>query len=490
MSDILLTIFCLVDGEAPSHAFSIKAKKEDTVDDLRKLIKVELPDAFNGLEAMDLTLWHVSVAITDDDDDDLPIPLDSLSKKKLRPATRLSKVFFDGLPDETVHIIVNRPLASESDVSQPDVAALRRQLSQLEQFKADVLESSISLDIYMHPQKSFAFSWSTEINTATLDDLKKHLYRYDDQYSEDDHLNIYLCNNGYNNAECIIDDECLRRLLRITKTTRKTLLKTGYKFKWSISTATPSKNYSKWTLKDVCKVYGITSNTEPKIAEFAPFPEIQAEAMDTDLKRETLDNLLKEVDARIGVLRLSGANEATRSVLVSSFLVAVTSLFRGHLYLEAQREINGRRGHGPVDYSVHAEMDSSFTLGVTEVKKEDFKQGLAQNIVQLESTLTAKKRKREVYEVDGEEEPPRKLRSYGVVTDASGWFFVECTMDENDLVSYRVAELPEQVNFKMDWRRDVETVFGKLVWLWTRMKEEIASRDSYARKLSSNKRFN
>ncbi|KAF8924089.1 hypothetical protein BGZ47_004211 [Haplosporangium gracile] len=181
--------------------------------------------------------------------------------------------------------------------------------------------------------------------------------------------------------------------------------------------------------------------------------------MDTELRKEMLDQVLREVDARVHVLRLGGANEATKSVVVSSFLVAVMRLFHEDLYLEAQRELTGRRGHGPVDYSVHSVKDPTFTLSVTEVKKENFNQGLAQNLVQLELALTFNKRKREAYEVDGEEEPPRKLKSYGVVTDASGWYFVECAIDEDERVSYRVAELPEKLNFKKEWREDAKTVF-------------------------------
>ncbi|KAG0061975.1 hypothetical protein BGZ89_011018 [Linnemannia elongata] len=485
----------LQDAQAASNAFSVKIPSTHTVDDLKKLIKVEIPDTFNGLDAKDLTLWRVSIPDEDDNDEENPILVNSVTtadKKKLRATHELSDVFPDKPPKNTIHILVQRPLVAPSDDLNPEVAALRERLEQLEHFKAEVLESSISIDISIWPERKFAFTWSTEIETATLDDLKKQLYEYDSHYANDDYLKIYLCNNGHANAEAIIDDECLRKLLRIAKTTCKTTLKTGPKIKWSISLATPSKNYSKWTFKDVCAEYGITSNPEPKIAEMPPFPEVRAEEMDTELRREMLDQVLREVDARVRILRLVGANEFTRSIVVSSFLVAATRLFHEDLYLEAQRELSGRRGHGPVDYSVHAVKDPTFTLGVTEVKKENFNQGLAQNIVQLESALTAKKRKREAYEVDGEEEPPRKLRSYGVVTDASEWLFVECTMDEDESVSYRVAELPEQLNFKKEWREDAKTVFGKLVWLWTRMRDEIPSRDSYARKLlssPSNKRI-
>lgn len=56
---------------------------------------------------------------------------------------------------------------------------------------------------------------------------------------------------------------------------------------------------SREDVKDVCAEYGITSNTEPTIAELPLFPEIQTEAMDTELRGEMLDQLLKEVDAKI-----------------------------------------------------------------------------------------------------------------------------------------------------------------------------------------------
>ncbi|KAG0014800.1 hypothetical protein BGZ81_000252 [Podila clonocystis] len=105
-----MSLFCLVDGEATSHAFSIKIPSSDTVDDLKKLIKIEIPDTFNGVDAKDLTLWRVSIPITEDDE--IPILLNDISdedKKKLGPATRLSKVFPEDLPDETVLIIVHRP---------------------------------------------------------------------------------------------------------------------------------------------------------------------------------------------------------------------------------------------------------------------------------------------------------------------------------------------------------------------------------------------
>ncbi|KAG0285650.1 hypothetical protein BGZ97_007715, partial [Linnemannia gamsii] len=108
MTDNPLTLFCLVGGEARCQAFSVDIDASKTVDHLKKFIKAEKTNNFSDADADQLTLWRVSVAITDDDEE-LPILLDSVNKKKLGPATRISKVFTEELPEETIQIIVKRP---------------------------------------------------------------------------------------------------------------------------------------------------------------------------------------------------------------------------------------------------------------------------------------------------------------------------------------------------------------------------------------------
>jgi hypothetical protein len=102
----LLTLFCLVDGEFTSRAFSVKASARDTVDDLKKLIRIENAHDFNDLDAKKLTLWLVSVP---DDDGDSAVTLDALhEKKKLHPRTYLFNLFPNGSGEDT-YIIVQRP---------------------------------------------------------------------------------------------------------------------------------------------------------------------------------------------------------------------------------------------------------------------------------------------------------------------------------------------------------------------------------------------
>jgi len=112
MTDNRLTLFCLVDGEATSNAFSIKIPSSDTVDELKDLIKIKNPDTFSRVDAKELTLWRVSILDDDNGEEDFPILLDNISgkdRKKLRATSELSDVFEETPPKKTIHIIVQRP---------------------------------------------------------------------------------------------------------------------------------------------------------------------------------------------------------------------------------------------------------------------------------------------------------------------------------------------------------------------------------------------
>lgn len=111
MTNNQLALFCLVDGEATSYLFSIKIYSSDTVEDLKTLIKAKNTNDFR-CRCAQLTLWRVSIPVTDDDDE-VPILLDNLpEKKKLEATAKLSSVFDTDLPEGTINILVLRPLQS------------------------------------------------------------------------------------------------------------------------------------------------------------------------------------------------------------------------------------------------------------------------------------------------------------------------------------------------------------------------------------------
>ncbi|RPB24235.1 hypothetical protein L211DRAFT_848975 [Terfezia boudieri ATCC MYA-4762] len=138
---------------------------------------------------------------------------------------------------------------------------------------------------------------------------------------------------------------------------------------------------------------------------------------------------------------LRESHEATHSLYVHSFLSAVVSDFipdslepafmeSGFLAYEPkvvifpEQYITGRNGKGPVDYAI--EMEGGRVVGVTEVKREDFCQGVAQNAVQIVSILSRRKLKA------GELDEASIACCFGIVSDAKEWLFLECTHDENE----------------------------------------------------------
>ncbi|KAF9181059.1 hypothetical protein BGZ49_004918, partial [Haplosporangium sp. Z 27] len=84
----------------------------------------------------------------------------------------------------------------------------------------------------------------------------------------------------------------------------------------------------------------------------------------------------------------------------------------------------------------------NYTLGVTEIKKKYSNQGVAPNIVQLESALTSRKRKWS--SVSTEE----LQKSYGIVTDAEKWYFLECSMDKYENVSYKMSRVEKVIDYQ------------------------------------------
>ncbi|KAF8951342.1 hypothetical protein BGZ46_004019 [Entomortierella lignicola] len=67
------------------------------------------PSAFKHIEASDLIIWRASIPIDEDADDEIIMAINIDSKKLLMATCSLSKAFKDGIPEDTIHIIVRRP---------------------------------------------------------------------------------------------------------------------------------------------------------------------------------------------------------------------------------------------------------------------------------------------------------------------------------------------------------------------------------------------
>ncbi|KAG0036467.1 hypothetical protein BGZ82_004155 [Podila clonocystis] len=60
MTDIHLTLFCLVDGETMSNAFPVEIESTKTVGHLKDLIRAKKANNFHDVDADDLTSGECS----------------------------------------------------------------------------------------------------------------------------------------------------------------------------------------------------------------------------------------------------------------------------------------------------------------------------------------------------------------------------------------------------------------------------------------------
>ncbi|KAF9344265.1 hypothetical protein BGX26_004589, partial [Mortierella sp. AD094] len=475
-----LILFCIVSGEQASNAFPIKISSTETIGEFKNAIKRGKPGTFKHIEASDLVIWRVSIPI-DEDADDMTIMTNNIDFKRLLKATgSLSNAFKDGAPEGTIHIVVERPKVQTTQVLESDkrIAELLEEIEDLRGGK-----STVTLNVIVRPNRSEFFPWTADAETTSIKELTRSIYL---EYPEREDGEVILAivhprgtpQYEGGGTERLSDDQHLRNVIKqYRKTNMRTLV---------VSLEMPTKKFTDFTLTEVNNLYEISNLEAPGILDLPPFEGISTEALDTDIHKKSLNRLLDELDSRIRAIPSHASNEATCSAYVCSFLTQAVLVFEGTLTLALERAIRGRHGHGKVDYSIEVSAGGvTHILGVTEVKQEDFKKGVAQNLVQLESSLTIRKRKREEDD-DVDEDKSIPLKAYGIVSDAVHWYFLECSIDQSGDVpasdpnraKFRISKLDEIINYRKDrWREDAGAVLGQIVWLMRKMVSEIPKRE-------------
>ncbi|KAF9403401.1 hypothetical protein BGZ94_004624 [Podila epigama] len=342
-------------------------------------------------------------------------------------------------------------------------------------------KNTITLNIVVRPSRTESFPWTTDTETTTINKLERAIYAvYPDKEDGEAVLAIIHPRGISEGTEYPSDDAHFRDIIQLYRRTSVRTL--------TVALETPTKKYTDFTLKEVNSLYEISNMEAPTMSDLPPFTGISTEPLESTEHKESLRRLLDELDSRIRAIPSDTfANEATCSAYVCSFLTQAVLIFNGELTLAPERPLRGRHGHGKVDYAIEAvaKDGSRHVLGVTEVKHEDYRKGLAQNLVQLESSLTVRKRKRgcdDNGDDEREEDNSVPMRAYGIVTDASFWFFVECTInpsqDSGDRPTFRISRLNDIVNYnKSTWRAEAESVLGQIVWLMRKMHSEIPGRE-------------
>jgi len=105
-----IKLFCLEKGKTPAvqHAFPVNISRDETVGDLKDVIKAKKAPYFNDFPADHLKLWFANIpADLDDQINSLPWP----NSIQLLPIKKVSYYFSnDNEPlDEHIHVIIEVP---------------------------------------------------------------------------------------------------------------------------------------------------------------------------------------------------------------------------------------------------------------------------------------------------------------------------------------------------------------------------------------------
>ncbi|KAF9583839.1 hypothetical protein BGW38_008356 [Lunasporangiospora selenospora] len=420
------TLLCFVDGEPASNAFPILMESNEAVSDLQDRIKVQRPDAFANINAEQLILWNVSIPVTLETKHK-PIILGEIeSPTKLNPTDGFRHVVNWGLSRERIQILVQQSPSDTPVYNAKDFEVVVKYDSKIEE-KEEEKEDN---DFYYY---------SDDDDEEEEEEEEQEEEEEEEQGSD------------------------LRDLLKEAIASSSTKL--------TIHLRSSARSFTRWSFSDVCAEYQLPVSAYPDIEDLAPFIGILSTPLETDLQKSMLESLTYEVSSRAGIVNIVDANRATKSLLISPFLFAAARLFDGDFFLLNRQGLIGRRGHEAVDCLVTSRKDGEYISGVTIVKRGDFRNGYARNMVQLEAMLTLRERERKLKGKD--KEPPRKHKSFGIVTDSEKWAFLECTQHEDKTVSFKASMLSDQIDYNADMDKDVESVFEKLAWLWSQMKNEL-----------------
>ena len=102
----LLTIFCLIQGNAIAQAFPLSINRNENIDQLKKAIKAKKMPEFNFFDADRLKLWKVQIR------DDKVKELNTLmlhDNDQLLAKRKISSYFTDKPLDKHIHIVVKPP---------------------------------------------------------------------------------------------------------------------------------------------------------------------------------------------------------------------------------------------------------------------------------------------------------------------------------------------------------------------------------------------
>ncbi|CAG8651614.1 3890_t:CDS:2 [Dentiscutata erythropus] len=436
-----MDINCLVEGEDPyDNIFVIRINKNEHVNDLKKAIKMKLMELVGDYK--ELKLWKVDVTLDRPNEKlevlenkECAVIKEHLEGMRLDAFKKINEYFPD-VPKEyryRLSIIIERPPVIKSISSQV------------------IIEFSIKISHGMHRK---SLPWIVDLSSVSLNDIK-HEILDNLPFPQDTTTDIltlrFSRENDKSSAEWEFknDNNNFQEYIEYCVMTSSLSLK--------VQVYTLQKAFSEWKLGTVCDLFKLP----PYFEEFSKF-NCGVDGLENSKAEELLKHLYNDLRLRKKVIR--GSSRATKSQFIVPFLVIAALLFDGMVKLYPEYNIQGKYGQGPLDFCLYLK---GIIVGVVVVKNENFNQGVAQIVMQLHSSLE-KNRKRKRNEME-EIEDLFVDKAYGIVTDSFVWYFIECTVNEDDKLK---VSIHSRFGSIIDWSKELESlesgarrILGHIVWL-------------------------
>lgn len=315
------------------------------------------------------------------------------------------------------------------------------ELGRLRELEQRVMKSIHTFNLFFKPNQSTSTPWLVNTNTVTLTDLADLAAEITQAYRKVNDTALFTFEiNGIKVAGPKTDADL--RLLFQTLAARNLTTVT-------VDAKIGLKLFSEFKMEAVCTLYGLSYDPGNPLSQF-PLFDCKAEDIDDEL----LSYVMDELNSRTLLTPVTQAPEAHQSIYVYCILHAIAKSFGSAFTILAGRYIEGLGAKGRVDYSI--ESRDGKILGVSEVKRQDYMQGIAQNAMQIRSALE--------YNNKGFDIGPR----FGIATDADKWYFLEYTPHNAPRISKRY-----QAMFGGEFRREgVERIAGIINWLLLQSLEE------------------
>ncbi|GBC02322.1 hypothetical protein RclHR1_04570009 [Rhizophagus clarus] len=190
--------------------------------------------------------------------------------------------------------------------------------------------------------------------------------------------------------------------------------------KFTVFIETPSKAFLDWSFLKVCQLYELCESDDPLLSVFPSFT-CEYKDLENDSSQAILKHLIVELNARLKSIPISG-NEVSKLQYVCFYLIASMNLYEGKFELRPKK--------------------------------------ILLNAVQLESALSNCKCKAS----EMEESDMFTEKTFGIITDAEKWYFMECSYNKEKL-SFKLSKPVTVVYNDKDLQAKVKKVLGHIAWL-------------------------